>query len=146
MKQNLADNKKARFDYEILETHESGIELAGHEVRSVKLGRLGLAGSYVIIRDGQAWLLNAQIPPYQVNNVPEKYEPTRTRRLLLHKKEIATLAGLLQQKSYTLIPLRAYMKANLIKLEVGVGRARKKHDKRELLKERDTRREMRKAI
>lgn len=139
----LADNARARFDYDIKEKFEAGIELLGTEVKSVRLGRMQIAGSYVIIRSGQVVLINAQIPAYQPKNAPENYDPGRTRRLLLKKDEIKHLAGLLEQKSYALVPLSAYTKKGLIKLELGFGRARKKDDKREHIKKRDTEREMR---
>lgn len=143
MSKALAENRRARFDYEVTETFEAGIELSGQEVKSVKRGSMGLTGSYVIVRGGEASLLNATIPPYQPGNAPEKYEPSRTRRLLLHKKEIAELTGLLKQKAVTLLPLRAYLKGSLIKIELGVGRSRKEHDKRQVIKKREAQREMR---
>lgn len=139
----LAENRRARFDYEILETHEAGIELKGYEVKSVRGGHLALTGSYALVRGGEAWLLNAQIPPYQTNNTPAEYEPTHTRRLLLSREQIGALEGKLHQKSISLVPLKAYLSHGLIKLELAVARARKKGDKREYLKEKETRREMR---
>ena len=139
----LSENRKARFDYEIKETIEAGIELRGFEVKSVKLGRMGIVGSNVIVRGGEAWLVNSQIPPYQQNNTPAGYDPSRTRRLLLHKKEIAHLVGSVKEKTVSLIPLRVVVKNGIVKLEIGLGRSRKKHDKRELLKKRATIREMR---
>lgn len=139
----LAENKRARFDYDIAETFEAGVELLGHEVKSVKGGRMGLNGTYALVRDGQVWLLNASIPPYQQNNVPDSYDPERTRRLLLTKSEIESLQGKLKIKGTLLIPLKVYIKGRLIKLEIGVGRSRKKTDKREYLKKREHDREMR---
>lgn len=141
----LAENRRARFDYDITETYEAGIQLAGHEVKSVKRGSMGLNGSYAVLGDGQLWLLNAQIPPYQPNNAPKDYEAAHTRRLLLHKKEIGELAGLLRQKMYTLLPLRVYLKGSLIKVELGLGRSRKQHDKRDVIKKRETERELRRG-
>lgn len=142
----IAENRRARFDYEIGKTHEAGIELRGHEVKSAKTGRMGLVGSYAVIQKGEAWLVNAQIPPYQPGNTPEGYEPGRSRRLLLRAEEIGELTGALKQKSFALIPLRAYTKRGLVKIELGLGRARKKSDKREYLKKRVHEREMRKAL
>lgn len=138
----IAENRRAIFDYEILEKYEAGIALSGQEVKSVKNGRFNLAASYAIPRNGEFWLLNADIPPYQPKNVPADYDPGRSRKLLLHKNEIKTLVGQLQQKSLSLIPLRAYLKNGFIKLELGLGRSRKKSDKRELLKKRVAEREM----
>ena len=139
----LADNNRARFDYEILETMEAGIQLAGYEVKSVKAGRMGLNGSYAVMQAGELWLLNGQIPPYQANNAPEDYKPTRSRRLLLHKSELAKLQGLIKQKGTTLVPLETYLNHGLIKIKIGVCKSRKNHDKREYIKERDDRRQMR---
>jgi len=142
---NLAENRRARFDYEILENYEAGIELLGTEVKSVKAGQMNLAGSYAVIRGGDAWLLNAQIPPYQPKNAPKDYDPARTRRLLLHNKEIAELIGKLHEKSLSLLPLKAFIKHGFIKLDLGLGRSRKAKDKRDFIKKRETEREMRRA-
>jgi len=139
----LAENKRARFDYDITDSFEVGVELLGHEVKSVKAGRMGINGTFALVRDGQAWLLNASIPPYQQNNVPDGYDPERTRRLLLKKDEIESLAGKLKTKGTLLIPLKTYTKGKLIKLEIGIGRSRKKDDKREYLRKREHDREMR---
>ncbi len=141
----LAENRKARFDYEILETLEVGVELFGYEVKSVKAGKMQLPGSYVIIRGGEAYLVNATIPAFQPKNAPADYDPSRARRVLLHKPEISRLAGLLENKQY-LIPLSAHLKRGFIKLELGLGRHRKKADKREVIKKRETRREIKKEI
>lgn len=139
----LAENRRARLDYEIQDAFESGIELLGLEVKSVRAGRMQLQGSYVKIRDNEAWLVNAEISPYQSRNTPPDYDPKRTRRLLLHHKETARLVGKLYEKGRLLIPLRAYLKRNLIKLELGLGRSRKKIDKREILKKRAALRDIR---
>lgn len=139
----LAENRRARFDYEILETLEAGIELLGHEVKSVSLGRATLAGSFAIVRGGECFMANAQIPPYQVGNVPDSYDPVRTRRLLLKHEEIMTLMGQLDGGRITLVPLKMYRKRGVIKVLLGLARSRKKADKRSVLKERAHRREMR---
>lgn len=139
----VAENRRARFDYEIKDTYQAGIELAGHEVKSAKGGTMQLAGTHVIIRGGEAWLVNANIPPYQPGNTPADYEPTRARRLLLSRAEIDTLASLLKEKIGHVIPLRAYVAHGLVKIELGIGRSRKKADKREFLKKRSHLREMR---
>lgn len=140
---NIAENKRAGFDYEIIEKYEAGIELTGQEVKSVKGGQLSLASSYAIPKGRELLLINSSVPPYQPKNAPVNYEPARSRRLLLHKEEIKSLAGKLRQKSFSLIPLRAYVKSGFIKLELGLGHSRKKSDKREVIKKRDARREMR---
>lgn len=138
----IAENRRAGFDYEILEKYEAGIALSGQEVKSAKSGRFNLAGSYAIPKNGEFFLVNADIPPYQPKNAPADYAPSRSRKLLLRKSEIKTLVGKLQQKSLSLIPLRAYLKNGFIKLELGLGKSRKKSDKRELLKKRASEREM----
>ena len=137
----LTVNQKARFDYEILETYEAGIALFGFEVKSVQNGGANLAGSFVTIRGGEAWLLNAAIAPYQSRNTPAGYDPVRSRRLLLHKSELNALIGKTAQKGLTLVPLRVYTKGPRIKLEFALARRRKKYDKREMIKKRDIERE-----
>lgn len=141
----IAENRRARFDYGITETYEAGIELKGHEVKSAKSGRLQIAGAHALIRGGEAWLMNTHIPPYQIGNTPTNYEEDRARRLLLSKGEIKELQGALVDKSRHVVPLRAYLKRGLIKIELGLGRSRKKSDKREALKKRVHQREIRQA-
>lgn len=138
----FAENRRARFDYDMLETLEAGIELRGYEVKSVKSGRMELPGSYCLIRGGELWLTNAKIPAYQPKNAPEGYDPTRTRKLLIQRKELKMLSGRLEEKGLTLVPLRAYPKRGLIKLELGLGRSRKQKDKRDLLKKRAVERDI----
>jgi len=141
----FARNKRACFDYEILDKFEAGIQLKGFEVKAIKSGRLNLAGSHVIVRDNGAQLLNADIPPYQPMNTPEGYDSKRTRRLLLNKDEIKSLVGKAHEAGLTLVPLRVYSKRDLIKVEIGLAKSRKAKDKRELLKKRATLREIRDA-
>lgn len=136
-------NKKAYFDYQILETLEAGVSLLGHEVKSIKTGRMNLSGSYVIIRGNEAWLLNADISPYQPKNIKTEYDPKRTRRLLLNKKEILYLSRQTEEKGLTILPLKVYAKSQRIKIEIGLAKSRKAPDKRDLLKKREDRREMR---
>ncbi len=142
----IAENRKAHFDYIIEETIEAGIKLLGFEVKSAKHGKLELAGSYVIIRGGEAWLINSKIAPEQPKNAPADYEPSHIRKLLLNKKEISRLAGVLDQKTYSAVGLSAKVKKNLIKIEIGVGRSKKKSDKRETIKKRETLREIRREV
>ncbi|MEK7114775.1 MAG: SsrA-binding protein SmpB, partial [Patescibacteria group bacterium] len=115
----LASNKKAYFDYEILETYEAGVELKGYEVKSIKTGHINLAGSYVVIKDKQAWLLNADIPPYQPANMPSDYDSKCSRRLLLKKEEINELIGKTHEKGLTIVPLKVYNKHRWVKIEIG---------------------------
>ncbi len=140
----ISTNKRAYFDYEILKAYEAGIELFGFEVKAIKNGRMNLAGSYVVIRNEQAWLLNADIPPYQPENAPSDYDSKRTRRLLLKKEEIKELIGKTREKGLTLVPLKVYTKGrkNLIKIEIGIGKSRKKQDKREVIKKREVEKEI----
>ncbi|MFA6294803.1 MAG: SsrA-binding protein SmpB [Candidatus Paceibacterota bacterium] len=144
----LVDYKKAHFDYEILEKFEAGIELLGFEVKSLKKGQGSLDGSYVIIRGGEAYAMNVFIPPYQENNTPSGYEPRRNRRLLLNKKEIAKLADIEagKGKGLTIVPISIYNKTKLIKVSVAVVRGKKKYDKRETTKKRETDRVIRREF
>jgi SsrA-binding protein len=140
---NYAENRKARFEYEILEKYEAGIELLGTEVKSVRGGRMALEGSFVIVRGGEAFLMNANIPPYQPQNAPKDYDPLRNRKILLTKKEIAELASSERNKSLTIVPLAVYNKGRKIKVSVALAKGKKKFDKRETIKRRETEREIR---
>ena len=142
----LAYNRRATFDYEILESFEAGMVLFGYEVKAIKTGHLSLAGSYVTVRNGEVYLINAYIPPYQPKNTPADYEPTRTRKLLLRKSEIASLIGKTKQRGLTLVPLKAYTKKGKIKLEFALARGKRKFDKREKIIERETKRKIDRAI
>ncbi len=139
----FASNKKAFFDYHVLDKFEAGIHLLGHEVKAVRQGKVSLFGSHVSIRNGEAFLLNCEIAPYQPKNTSSEYDRSRDRKLLLHKKEIAKLAVKSEEKGITLIPLRIYQKKGLLKLEIGVCRGKKKWDKRETIKKRDAERRIR---
>jgi len=139
-------NKRAYFDYEILEKYEAGIELFGFEVKSIKTGHISFKGSFVVIKNNEVYLLNAFIPPYQPKNTPKDYEPSRTRKLLLRKNEIKTLIGKSKQKGLTLVPVGVYTKRGLIKLEIGIGKGKKKFDKREKIKKREAKREMERTL
>jgi len=138
----LVQNKKAYFNYDILEKFEAGIKLLGFEVKSVKQGHGSLRGAYAIIKDSEIFLVNAYIPPYQPANAPKEYDPYRERRLLLNKKEIARLVGFEKQKGLTIVPLSMYNKGGKIKVEIAVARGKRKHDKREVIKKRDAEREI----
>ena len=144
----ITTNKRAYFDYEILETYEAGIELLGFEVKAIKNNRINLAGSYVIIRNNEALLINADIPAYQPKNAPVDYDSKRTRRLLIKKLEIKSFIGRIQEKGLTLLPLKVYTKSkkNLIKIEIGLARSKKKADKREIIKKREIQREIRRNL
>jgi SsrA-binding protein len=140
---NYAENRKARFNYDFLEKYEAGIELLGVEVKSVRAGQMSLEGAFVIVRGGEVFLVNANIPPFQPANTPPDYDPLRNRKLLLTKKEIAELAGSEKNKSLTIVPISVYNKNRKIKLEIALVKGKKKFDKRETIKKRDTDREIR---
>ena len=142
----FSENKKAYFDYEILEKFEAGMVLIGQEVKSIKLGRVNLKGSYVILKGDEPFLIGAHIPPYQPKNAPSDYNPEKSRKLLLNKSEIKSLIGKTKEKGLALIPLKIYAKNGRLKLEFGIGKGKKKADKREKLKKRETDREIRKAL
>lgn len=140
---NYAENRKARFNYEILQKYEAGIELLGTEVKSIRAGKMSLEGAFVIIRGGEAFLINANVPPYQPKNAPKDYDPLRNRRLLLTKKETAELADSEKNKSLTIVPITVYNKGRKIKAEIALAKGKKKLDKRETIKKRETDRELR---
>lgn len=140
---DLAVNRRARFDYEILETVEAGIELHGFEVKAIKTGHINLTGSFAVIKNNEVWLLNTTVPPYQPKNAPTDYDQIRTRRLLLKKSEIKELIGKAAQKGLTIIPLKVYTKRGRIKVLLGLGKHKRKEDKREVIKKRETEREIR---
>lgn len=143
---NLIENRKAKFEYEILDKHEAGLELFGFEVKSLRNKRGSLEGSFVKILSKEAYLMNAHIPPYQAKNAPTSYDPYRSRRLLLKKKEINELIGREKIKGLTIIPLSVYNKGRVIKVLIAVVRGKKKHDKRETIKKRETEREIRREV
>ena len=145
MKGGITENKKARFDYEILETFEAGIALTGHEARSIRSGHVNISGAHAIVRAGEIFLIGLQIPSFQPENMPEGYDAGRIRKLLLSKKEIVEISGKLKQ-GLTLIPLKLYNKKRFMKLELGLARGKKNRDKRETIKKRETDKEMRRSL
>lgn len=142
----IADNRQARFLYEILETYEAGIELKGTEVKSIREGKANLRDGYALIRNGEAWLINVHISPFSHTSEYFNHDPRRTRKLLLHKEEIRKLLGKVEQKGLTLVPLKMYLKKGRVKLSIGLGRGKKLHDKREDLKQRQDKRDMERAM
>lgn len=142
----LAENKKAYFNYQILEKFEAGISLIGQEVKSLKTRGASLAGSYVVLKGKEVFWIGVSISPYQPRNAPADYNPERSRKLLLKKSEIKYLIGKARQKGLTLIPLRVYTKNGKIKVEFGIAKGLKKIDKRELIKKREVEREMRRLL
>ncbi len=137
-------NGKAHFNYEVLDEYEAGIELLGFEVKAIRNKKGQIDGGHILIRGGEAYLLGMDLPPYQAKNTPVDYVSTRTRKLLLSKKELATLGGL--EKGLTIAPLSLYSKGTKIKVKIAVVRGKKKFDKRETIKKRDTDREIRRSL
>jgi SsrA-binding protein len=142
----VSDNRQARYLYEILETHEAGIELVGTEVKSIRAGKVNLRDGYAFIKNGEAWLSNVHISPYQATGSYFNHEPLRIRKLLLHRKEINKLIGQTEQKGLTLVPLKMYFKKGKVKIAIGLGRGKKLHDKRESSKKRDDQRAIARAM
>lgn len=142
----VSDNRQARYLYEILETYEAGIQLTGTEVKSIRAGKVNLQDGYALIRDGEAWLINIHISPYNSSGQYFNHEPRRTRKLLLHKQEIRKLIGKVEQQGLTLVPLKMYLKRGLVKLSIGLARGKKIYDKREDMKRRQDQREMQRAM
>jgi len=141
----VTQNKKAYHDYSIEDTFEAGMQLLGTEVKSLRDGKANLKDSYVHIKAAEMFLFNCHISPYSHGNI-QNHEPLRTRKLLLHRKEIERLKGKAQQKGYTLIPLKIYFKGPFAKVEIGLGKGKREYEKRETLKEREAKREMERAL
>lgn len=140
-----AKNKKARFDYEILETIEAGLVLTGPEVKSIRTGNIKLTGGFITTHNNEAYLTNAHISKYKYSNI-KNYDPERSRKLLLSTKEINYLRGKSQERGLTIVPLSVYTKGRHIKIEIGVARGKKKYDKRRVIKEREQKRETEREI
>lgn len=142
----LAINKRANFDYDISEKFEAGLVLRGYEVKSVKTGHISLKGSFVTVKENELYLTNANIPLYKHSGSIANYDSTQPRKLLLHRKEIAHLIGKSRTEGLTLVPLRVYTKRGLLKLEFGIGKGRKKVDKRRVIQKREAERKMSRAL
>lgn len=142
----VSDNRQARFLYEILQTYEAGIELQGTEVKSIRAGKVNLRDGFALLRDGEVWLMNVHISPYDKSSLFFNHEPRRTRRLLMHNWEIRKLIGQVEQKGLTLVPLKMYFKGSWVKITLGLGKGKKLHDKRETLKRRQDDRDMSRAM
>ena len=144
----ILENKKALFDYSILEKFKAGIVLQGQEVKSIKTGKMGLKGSFVIVKESpsEVFLIGANVPPYQPKNTPSDYDPQRSRKLLLRKSEIKQLIGKAKKKGLTMIPLKVYTDKGKIKIEFGIAKGKRKIDKRVQIKKRETEREIQRAM
>ena len=142
----IALNRKARHEYIIEETFETGLMLMGWEVKSIRAGRVNLAEGYILMKRGEAWLLGSHISPLDSASTHINPDPTRSRKLLLHKKEINSLIGKIEQKGYTAVPLSMYWKGGRVKLQIALAKGKKQHDKRASIKERDWQREKARAM
>ncbi|MFA5996948.1 MAG: SsrA-binding protein SmpB [Candidatus Paceibacterota bacterium] len=142
----LISNKKAHFNYEVLERYQAGIELLGPEVKALRATHGSLEGSHVTVRGGEAFLIGTTINPYQTGNVPKGYEAMRNRRLLLTKDEIAELGAQESKKGLTIVPLSVYNKGHKLKVEIAIVRGKKEHDKRETIKKREASRDVMRDI
>ncbi len=142
----ITENKKALFDYEVLEKFKAGIVLTGQEVKSIKLGRIDLRGAFVVFKGDEIFLLGANVPPYQPKNIRGEYSPTQSRKLLLTRGELNKIIGKAQQKGLTMKPLLVYTDKGKIKVEFAIVKNKKKRDKREIIREREDEREMRRDI
>jgi SsrA-binding protein len=141
----IVTNRRARREYSIEETYEAGLVLTGSEIKSVRAARVNLQDSYVTIREGEAWLLNCHIAPYEQAS-HQNHEPKRERKLLLHRRQINQLAGKVQAKGYTIVPLRLYLKDNRAKVEIALAKGKKLYDKREALAKRQAERDIERAL
>jgi SsrA-binding protein len=142
----IADNRKARFDYFIEETLEAGLALEGWEVKSLRQGRANLTESYAVLRNGEAWLIGAHIAPLPSASTHIRPDPVRSRKLLMHRRELDRLVGAVERKGYTLVPLSLYWQRGRAKLKLGVAKGKKQHDKRMSEKERDWKRQKQRLI
>ena len=143
---SIAQNKKARFDYFIEDRIEAGLALQGWEVKSMRAGKAQLTDSFVIFRDGEAWLLGSHVTPLNTVSTHVVAEPKRTRKLLMNRREIDRLIGLVERKGYTLIALELYWSKNRVKVAVGLAKGKKQHDKRDTEKDRDWQRDKARAL
>jgi SsrA-binding protein len=141
----IATNRKARHDYHIDDTFEAGMALTGTEIKSIRAGRVSLRDSFAVVKEGELWLMNAHIAPYDPGTYAN-HEPRRPRKLLMHRREINRITGQLQEKGFALVPLRLYLKNNLAKVELGLARGKKQYDKRAALRQKETRREIDRAV
>ncbi len=141
----IADNRRARHDYHLLDRYEAGLVLTGTEVKSLREGRATLQQAFAEVRDGEAWLIGAHIAPYDQGNIAN-HDPDRDRKLLLHKGEIASLIGKVQERGFTLVPTRLYFKDGRVKVELALARGKETRDKRRDIADRDARRQMERAL
>lgn len=142
----VSDNRQARFQYEILDTYEAGIQLVGTEVKSIRAGKVNLRDGFALIRNGEALLLNVHISPHHTTSQVFNHDPRRTRKLLLHRDEIRKLVGRVDQEGLTLVPLKMYLKRGWVKVDIALARGKKLHDKRDSIRKREDQRDMQRAL
>ena len=140
--QTVADNRKARHDYFIDESYEAGLALTGSEIKSIRAGRINLRGGYARVLNGEVWLYDVHISPYEQSGTHYNHEPTRPRKLLLHRREISRILGQVERQGFTLIPLRLYFKGRRAKIDLGLARGKKQYDKREDIARRESKRDI----
>src|SRR5690606_9835581 len=141
----LAVNKKANFDYAIEETIEAGIVLKGTEIKSIRSGKVQIRDAFVLIRNNEAWISNMHISPYEQGNI-HNHDPLRSRKLLLHRKQINMLVGKIKEQGYAIVPLKLYLKDGFAKVLIGIGKGKKLYDKREDLRKKEAKRDMERAF
>ena len=141
----IATNKKALYNYEIVDTYEAGIVLTGSEMKSIRAGQVNIRDGYAVINNNELWLMNTHISQYRQAN-RQNHEPLRLRKLLFHRREINKIIGLLQEKGLTLVPLRLYFLNSRVKIQLGLGRGKKQYDKRQALRKQDDERQMKRAL
>jgi SsrA-binding protein len=144
--QTVADNRKARHDYFIDESYEAGIALTGSEIKSIRAGRINLRGGYARVQNGEIWLHDVHISPYDQSGKYYNHEPTRPRKLLLHRREISRIAGQVERQGFTLVPLRIYFKGRRAKVDLGLARGKKLYDKRDDIAKREARRDIERVM
>lgn len=142
----IATNRKAQHDYDLLDTYDAGIALIGSEIKSLRAGRVNLRDGFVQEQDGELWLMNVHIAPYEQAGIFGHEDPMRPRKLLLHKKEIYRLMGQVRQKGYTIVPTRVYIERGWAKVEIALAKGKRQHDKRDTIAKRDADREIRRAM
>lgn len=141
-----ANNSKVLYDYEVLKRFSAGMELLGTEVKSIREGKMNLRGSFVAVRGGEVYLVGADIPPYQPKNAPEDYDPSRAKKILLSQAEIKELEDAEGTKGLTIVPISVYNKGRFLKIDVAIARGKKKFDKRQAIKKRDTERDLKRSL
>ncbi len=141
----IATNRKARYEYQFLDTYEAGLVLQGSEIKSIRAGRVSLQEGFVLFEDGEAWLVNVHIAPYDPAH-DQNHEPRRRRKLLLHRREIQRLQAGTQEKGFTVVPVRLYLKEGRAKLEIALARGKKQYDKRQTIAKRDSKRQIERAL